>query len=68
MLVHRLRPKYRLSVLGKLGIDAEGTVEISCYGLGCQVSYTWVKAVIEFYSLALFYSHLLMKSFWRFIS
>jgi phenylpropionate dioxygenase-like ring-hydroxylating dioxygenase large terminal subunit len=54
MLVHRLRPKYRLSVLGKLGIDAEGTVEISCYGLGCQVSYTRVKAVIEFHSLALF--------------
>ncbi len=54
VLVHRLRPKYRLSVFGKVGIDTEGAVEISCYGLGCQVSYTQVKTVIEFHSLALF--------------
>ncbi len=53
-LVHRLSPQYRLSIFGKLGIGAEGLVEISCYGLGCQVSYAQVKAMIEFHSLTLF--------------
>ncbi|WP_088241254.1 Rieske 2Fe-2S domain-containing protein [Calothrix rhizosoleniae] len=54
VLIQRLRPKYRLSIFRELGIDAEGLVEISCYGLGIQVSYALVKTVIEFHTLTLF--------------
>ncbi|MGD1912844.1 MAG: Rieske 2Fe-2S domain-containing protein [Rivularia sp. (in: cyanobacteria)] len=54
VLVHRLCPKYRLSIFRKLGIDAEACVQINSYGLGYQASYTQVKAVIEFHSLTLF--------------
>ncbi len=54
MLTQRLLPQYRLSIFRQLGIDAEGSVEISCYGLGCQASYTVIKAIIEFHSLTLF--------------
>ncbi|BAZ11748.1 Rieske (2Fe-2S) region [Calothrix sp. NIES-4071] len=55
VLTHRLRPNYRLTISGKFGIDATGMAEISSYGLGCQVSYTKIKALIEFHSLALFF-------------
>ncbi|MBV6622510.1 MAG: Rieske 2Fe-2S domain-containing protein [Rivularia sp. (in: Bacteria)] len=54
ILVHRLHPKYRLSIFRELGIDAGGLVEISCYGLGIQVSYAQVKAAVEFHTLTLF--------------
>ncbi len=54
VLIQLLRPQYWLSIFRQLGIDAKGSVQISCYGLGCQVSYTQMKAVIEFDSLTLF--------------
>lgn len=54
VFVQRLHPKYRLSIAGNLGWDTQSFVEIGCYGLGCQVSYTQVKAFIEFHSLAMF--------------
>lgn len=53
-LIHRLQFRYRLALLGKWGMDAPSTTDIYCHGLGCQVSYTRVKAMIEFESLALF--------------
>jgi phenylpropionate dioxygenase-like ring-hydroxylating dioxygenase large terminal subunit len=55
VLTHHLRPNYRLAIASKWGIDATGVVEISSYGLGCQISYTRIKALIEFHSLALFF-------------
>jgi phenylpropionate dioxygenase-like ring-hydroxylating dioxygenase large terminal subunit len=54
VLTHRLRPSYRLAIAGRVGIDTTGTAEISCYGLGMQVSYTRIKAILEFETLALF--------------
>jgi phenylpropionate dioxygenase-like ring-hydroxylating dioxygenase large terminal subunit len=55
VLNHHLQPHYRLAIAGNWGIDATGVADISCYGLGCQVSYTRVKALIEFQTLALFF-------------
>lgn len=53
-LTHRLQFQYRLALLGKWGMDAPSSTDIYCHGLGCQVSYTRVDAMIGFESLALF--------------
>jgi len=53
-LTHHLQVQYRLSLWKNWGIDAEGLVEISSHGLGCQVSYTQIKAILEFEAISLF--------------
>jgi phenylpropionate dioxygenase-like ring-hydroxylating dioxygenase large terminal subunit len=56
-LVQRLRPKYRFPLLRQLEINAEGSLEITCYGLGYQLidTYTRVQALVEFHALVLFF-------------
>ncbi|MBW4622026.1 MAG: Rieske (2Fe-2S) protein [Cyanosarcina radialis HA8281-LM2] len=55
ILVHQLLPIYNLSfAAGLLGKENLGSLEISYYGLGCQVSRACIETVIELDFLAIF--------------
>lgn len=54
VFIRRMFPKYHLPFAGKLGIEGEGFLEITCYGLGCQVGYSSMNLMGEFSALSIF--------------
>ncbi|MBH8561914.1 aromatic ring-hydroxylating dioxygenase subunit alpha [Nostoc sp. CENA67] len=47
LFIRRVSPKYHLPFVGKLGAEAEGLLEVACYGLGCQIAYSSLKVIVD---------------------
>lgn len=54
VFIRRLFPKYYLPLIAKFGTEAEGFLEVTCYGLGWQIGYSFLKVMLELEAISMF--------------